>query len=252
MKISKFAVIIAMVALAAIVTGIIDFGTATSIAWAPVAFERNLFDAIQRLDIAKNTKPEPSFLRIEKTLVDGQGSYDFNLKVESGMIGTERKLDRNDVFCATHLCVYLIKQKTAEIGKEVPQTYPNQQVFTSASAYDLTDLQAIYNGFMWIKTEQTVNAEAIPMLKFLHIPETQQSSAANYSQFKIEEHAYYPGGIVFVFKGWSSIEIKIQFPTWSGITLQTGESGYVTKLVFMPFGFLLKSAIQQSSIQQSA
>jgi hypothetical protein len=246
MKISKFAVIIAMVAIAAIVTGIVDFDTAMGLAWAPVAFERNLYDAIKKLNLAQNITPEPSYLRIEQTLVDGQGNYNFNLKVESGMIVTERKLDRNDIFVATHMCVYLIKQSTTKIGLEVPQTYPNSQVFTSASAYDLTNLQAIYNGHMWIKTEQTVNAEAIPMLKFLYIPETQKSAAGNYSQFKIEEHAYYPG-IVFVFKGWSSIEIKIEFPTWSGITLQTGEAGYVTKLVFMPFDFLLKSAIQKSA-----
>lgn len=246
MKISKVAVLIAMVALAAIAC-FVDFGTAMSLAWAPVAYERNMFKAVKDWAIKQGNSvtPEPSFLRIEKTLVNGQGTYDFNLKVESGMIATERKLDRNDVFCATHLGVYLSKQLTAEIGKEVLQTYPNSQVFTSASAYDLTDLQAIYNGYMWIKTEQTVNAEAIPMLKFLHIPETQKSAAGNYSQFKTEEHAFYMGNVLF-FKGWSSIEIKIQFPTWSGITLQTGESGYVTKLVLVPYGYLLKSAIKSA------
>jgi hypothetical protein len=247
MKITKFAVLIAILALAAIVTGIMDFGTAISIAWAPVAYERSMWKGVKDWAVKQgiSVTPEPSFLRIEKAFVNGQGTYDFNLKVESGMIATERKLDRNDVFCQTHLGFYLSKQLTAEIGKEVLQTYPNTQVFTSASAYDLTDLGAVYNGYMWIKTEQTVNAEAIPMLKFLHIPETQKSAAGNYSQFKVEEHAFYMGNVLF-FKGWSSIEIKIQFPTWSGITLQTGESGYVTKLVLVPYGFLLKSAIKSA------
>jgi hypothetical protein len=247
MKISKFAVLIAMVALTAVllVTGCIHFGTAVSLAWAPVAYERNMFKAVGEWAKKQgiNVTPEPSYLRVEKTLVNGQGTYDFNLKVESGVIATERKLDRNDVFCVTHLGFYLAKQATAKIGKEVLQTYPNTQVFTSASAYDLTDLGAIYNGYMWIKTEQTVNAEAIPMIKFLHIPQTQKSATGNYSQFKTEEHAFYMGNVLF-FKGKSSIEIKVQFPTWSGITLQTAETGFVTKLVLMPYGFLLKSASQ--------
>jgi len=246
MKISKIAVIIAMVALAAIAC-FVNWEAAIGLAWAPVAYERNMFKAVKDWAVKQglNVTPEPSFLRIEKAFVNGQGTYDFNIKVESGMIATERKLDRNDVFCVTHMGVYLSNQETAQLGKEILQTYPNQTVFASASAYDLTDLQAVYNGYMWIKTEQTVNAEAIPMLKFLHIPETQKSAATNYSQFKTEEHSFYMGNVLF-FKGWSSIELKIQFPTWSGITLQTGAAGFVTKLVVVPYGFLLKSAIKSA------
>lgn len=246
MRNKQFGFLLAMVAVIAVCI-FADFHTGMSIAWAPVAFERNLFKSVKEW-AEKNgitSTPEPGYLRVEQAFVNGQGTYDFNIKVESGNAVPQRKLDRNDVFCATHLAVYLLKETTAEPGKGVLQTYPNQQVFVSASAYDLTDLQAVYNGYMWLKTEQTVNAEAIPMGKFLYIPQTQQSAATNYSEWKVEEHAFYSGNVLF-FKGWSSIEVKIQFPTWSGITLQTGQSGFTTKLVFHPYGYLIKSAIKQA------
>lgn len=248
MKRKPLAIIFAMVAVIATCIFFKEFALAgISMAWAPVAYNRNLFKSVKEWLKNQNdvgtSVPEPSYLRVEQAFVNGQGTYSFNIKVESSSVVTERKLERNDIFCCTHLAVYLIKQNTSEIGKEVLQTYPNAQIFTSASAYDLTDLNAVYNGYLWIKTEQKVNAEAIPMNKFLWIPETQQASATTYSQFNVEEAAYWPGN-VFFFKGWSSIEIKIQFPTWSGQTTQTGESGYSTKLVLHPYGFLLKSAIK--------
>ena len=234
----------AMVAMLCI-AAISDFGTAIALAWSPVAFDRNMFKAVRDWAKTQNitATPEPSYLRVEKSFVNGQGSYDFNLKVESGQNILEKKLERNDVFACTHLMVYLLKQDDDQIGHGLLQTYPNTTVFSSASAYDLTDLQAVYSGYLRIKTEQVVNAESIPMVKFLNVPETQQSSSSNKSMFNVGEHGWYPGNIFF-FKGWSSLEVNIIFPSWSGQTTQTGESGFTTKLVFHPYGFLLKSAIQ--------
>jgi hypothetical protein len=235
--------ITAMVAFIAL--SIVTSEPALSIAWAPVAFERNLFKGAQ--DWAKSklgiSDPnwQPSYLRVENTLVNGTGLYNFNIKVESGQIATERKLDRNDIFCLTHFMVYILCEYTAEVGKANLQTYPNQFEFVGTTNFDPLDMGAIYNGYLEIKTEQTVNAESVPMVKFLHIPETQKSAATNFSKWDIGEHAYYPGN-VFFFKGSSSIEIKVNFPTWSGQTTQTTTSGRSNKLVFHPYGFLLKSA----------
>ena len=211
---------------------------------ANAAYQRRVFLKVRK-GLQKNGikgTPEPSYLRIQEALSNSLTDYKFDLKVESGTEQCEAKLDRNDLFIATHLGMFLIKENNDEPGKEVLQSYPNQTVFAISSGWDATDLFCIYNGYLWIKTGPKVNAEKIPMWNFYHVPETLKSNASNYSQFDVQEACYWPEGIEFWFKGWTSIEIRVYIQSFSGMQIVTTETGYTNKLVFMPFGYLVKNA----------
>lgn len=200
--------------------------------------------------------PAPSFLRIEQTLNSTNGSYNFNLKVDSGTIATENKLDRNDIFVTEGIMLGISAQTPATQGKEVIQTYPNSVVFAAANVTGLVaaDLEAIYNGYLKLKIGSKVNIEKLPLLHFRRVPVTQQASVvaataaipssgfAN-SEFGMETLSYKPGTLIYL-RGTDNIELNVTFPTYAGMSIQN--TGYPasltviqTKLVMLLYGYLI-------------
>lgn len=190
-----------------------------------------------------NTAPSPSYLRVEQTLSNSKGTYQFDVKKLGSEVATEVKLDRNDLFVCTDMMFYLLDEVTAEIGVSPLQTYPNQTEFASATSFTPTDLLAIYSGYYTLKIGKTVNIENLSMQHFLYIPQTQQSASTNYSQYNVGDVVYPLGSLMFL-NGTADIKNEVTFPTFSGIQIAAVASGHLNKLVFHPYGYLLKGKAQ--------
>jgi hypothetical protein len=217
--------------------------TAVSLAFSPAAIisERKLFDKLKKDYVKKSVIPSPSFLRIEQTLSNSSGKYLFDIKKNGNEIATERKLDRNDLFVCTRLGFYLTKQNSTTIGLEVPQTWANVYHFTTAlTALNCAHLETLYAGYMSLKTGQKVNIEALSMYNFRYVQTGQADSGSVVNEFNVSEYTYAGSEDIYL-HGTKSHEITVEFPTFAAMAIQTTLSNTLIKLVFIPFGFLLKN-----------
>ncbi|MCK9618651.1 MAG: hypothetical protein M0R21_12545 [Lentimicrobiaceae bacterium] len=218
-------------------TGIVTAGMA-----AAAMRDRQIWKTVmQKAKELSGGIPSPSYLRVEQTLTNTASRYNFNLKAIGGESITEVKLDRNDLFVVSDIAVYLLCQTNAKIGKDVLQTYPNKQVFPAVSGFDPDDLEAIYNGWFTLKIGSTVNVEKMSMQNFRLVPQTQQSSSSNKSQYTIVEASYKLGSLLYLY-GTMDINATIEIPTFDGIQIQAVTSGFTHKIVFHPYGYLAKGA----------
>lgn len=188
----------------------------------------------------------PGYLRVEQTLINSTGKYKFNIKSIGGEVATEAKLDRNDLFVATGIGVFLLREVTAEIGGQALQSYPNQTIFPAAAGFNPVDMEAIYNGFFSLKIATTVNIEKLSMLNFRRAPQTQQSAATNYSQFNLDEAIYNPGSLIYL-HGTADTEVVVEYNSFAGIEIASVVAGTLNKLVFMPVGYLIKGAAKNQN-----
>jgi hypothetical protein len=203
--------------------------------------DRQIFNKLLTENKAQGIIPSPSYLRIEQTLSNSKGTYEFRLAKTDNESITEVKLDRNDTFVVTDLAVYLVCETTAKAGKAVLQTYVNQIVFPVVAGFTPSDLEAIYNGRLELKIGQKVNIETLSLQNFRVVPETQQSAVTNLGNRSVND-AKYPMGALLTLKGNMDTRITITFPTFAAMEIAAVTVGTTHKLVFHPYGYLLRGA----------
>ena len=210
--------------------------------YAPAAIvaERKLFDKLVKQYGAQNIVPSPSYLRVEQALSNTSGKYLFDIKKNGNETATERKLDRNDLFVVTRIGVYLHKEDTTKIGLNSLQTYPNTTYFGTQSGFTVAHLETIYNGFLSLKVGQKVNIESLSMQVFRYVSTSQESSSIGKSEFNVSEYTYQGAEDIMLY-GTRSIEINVEFPTYTGMQIAATAANTKHKLVFHPYGFLLKN-----------
>ena len=197
--------------------------------------QRHIFNQLRKEYPTHNIAP--GYLRVEQTLSNSTGTYNFNVKVTGNELATERKLDQNDVFVCTHIGFYLLNYVAATVGKQPLQSYANNTAFGATCT---PELDGWYNGSMAIKINQTVSPEALPLNLFRYVPTTQQSAATNLAEASAITTSSFLGGLIY-FRGNQSINVTTTSPTWAGIVWGTPTAGAVN-LVFHPYGFLIKGA----------
>lgn len=205
------------------------------------ARHRQIFNALVK-KYGQDAVPSPGFLRVEQELKNSSGVYRFPIDTQSGSGVTELKLDRNDLFVVTDLAFYLLREDATKLGASVLQTYPNETEFAAVvgpPAFTPGHLEAIYNGKFSLKIQSKVNIEAMSMHHFRYVPETQQSAATNKSQYSIEKAAYPLGSLLYL-KGTMDVEVKVEFNTFDAIAIQAQTANIKNKLVFHPYGYLIK------------
>lgn len=194
---------------------------------------------------AKDLIISPSYLRAEVALSNNKSTYAFDLKKTGNEVATEVKLDRNDLFVVTNIGLFMSLQFGASVGKEVLQSYPNIQVFpAAATGLVAADLEAVYNGSTSLKIASRVNIENLSNLEFRYVPSSQQAAATTKSENNLLDSTYEPATIISL-HGTMDIKVETTFPSYAGIGLTpTSAADGVTKLVLMPFGFLVKGGAQ--------
>lgn len=122
--------------------------------------------------------PQSSYLRIDKTLENGVGSYEFDPLLNNGGASVlEKKLDKNDLFFINSINVLLTaKNKSLPADVVLLSTVNPDEVRASISAAGLTKLKTdmaaatglntIYNGFISLRTGQEVTIQNFPMWRF--------------------------------------------------------------------------------------
>lgn len=185
----------------------------------------------------------PSYLRSEQAFTSTKSNYQFDIKKVGNEVATEIKLDRNDLFVVSRWGMFLSNQNPASIGKEVPQSYPNLQVFPAVAGSVAADLEAFYNGSSSLKIANRVNIENLSNQEFRYVPSTQQSSAANKSEMNLSDACYKPASTIYL-HGTMDIQVSTQFPSYVGIGLTPADPTVngTNKMVLMYFGFLIKGA----------
>ncbi len=149
-----------------------------------IPFLRERFNyLVETLDQYKgaNLVPQSSYLRIDKTLENGVGSYEFDPLLNNGGASMlEKKLDKNDLFFISSIGVFLTaKNITLPADVVMLSTVNPDELKASISAAGLTKLKTdlaaatglntIYNGFVSLRTGQEVTLQNLPMWSFNRI-----------------------------------------------------------------------------------
>lgn len=231
-----------------------------------INFNRDRVKALFDYYGGKGISPEQSMIRIEKAFVAGQGKYDFNIKKETPT-GAEQAINRNDLFLVTHLLVAHMIEVDAKPGQAPLLSYGLQSgdhLPAHVSGYTTSDIDALYNGSLLIKTGQVVNVSALPLINFRKVPQTQpqqlpyiasatDSNAAAGTPIAIANTVdYVSNGIMpefdlsdlalqmterIVFAGTQDHKVEISFPCAAAATFASATANTTPKLVFMAFGY---------------
>lgn len=152
--------------------------------------ERANYDRV--VEFMRRRNPSTNFiinqssLLIEKVLVDNQSNYEFDLyENKTSDRNLEVKLNRNDLFFATHIGLS-IRQQDAVAGNYANYplfTYPDQQVFLGVPASGLAEyqcLEALYAGLITIVTSPVKRLENFPTFHLRYVPEQQEDTTNNF------------------------------------------------------------------------
>lgn len=138
-------------------------------------------------------------LRLEKKLSADRSSYQFDLYQNSGSDRPlEKKLNRNDVFCITHLALGVCKEDTSTN----PAQYANSRTYHSADpnyfagapagqVKEFVSVQTAWNGKLTIKTNTTDRLQEFLTQLLEYIPERGHTLQAG-SQLNDEWGQYGP------------------------------------------------------------
>jgi hypothetical protein len=206
-------------------------------------FLRERFAKAYAFFAPNNYAPETSLLRVEQPLVNGQGKYTFDI-IKKGPVGlTEKKLEYNDIFIASALGVYLKIEDTTKPGTGMLRTFPGQANTTGANFTNVTDIEALYNGRIQLKTGQVVTYEGIPMVHFKRVYEAQGITAGSQGEFSVNSSALFlPEQLTLC--GDKTYDINIEFPSYPGSNYQATVTTMQTSLVFIVYGWLVKNGSQ--------
>ena len=214
-------------------------------------FLRKRFDKLNGYYGKKGIAPQLSYLRIEENLENGKGSYQFNLKKENLNRLVENGLKRNDLFATIGIGVFLRVENSVKPGVNQLLSYaPIANKDICKVGFNKDDINALYNGQLYISTGTTVNLQDTPVSLFRKIGQAQSgelcaaaTSAGKQDQFDFEQIVKkLPEELVFA--GTQDHTIKVEFPTFSGAdyTSQADYSGTaatagVSKIVFVAYGW---------------
>ena len=90
----------------------------------------------------------------------------------------EKRLALPDVFVVTSMAIAIYKVPTGDpVSSGILRTYPNTATFSAAN--EARNLQAIYNGFLTVRVNQTVWIDSLDVQRFYRVPVSQQGVAVS-------------------------------------------------------------------------
>jgi hypothetical protein len=236
---------------------------------ANIEFLRNRFQRVNNYYGKKGLSPQLSLIRIEENLVNGQGVYNFDLKKENTS-AVERNLKRNDLFVTLALGVgtriEIIEKPNSTLVDFSPRIcYPLQSSGTGpaegAIGFATEDINAMYNGTLYIATGTTVNFNDLPMNLFLskedreriyqYNPSGQTQYIFNGGKKYAFENQLKTMAEEITFSGTQDHVVKVSFPTFATSDYQaidptagSGTNTYQSKIVFLALGYRVVGGTQ--------
>lgn len=199
---------------------------------------------------APNSIIQPgAFLRSEVLLQSGQSRYAFNLGKNVGNPrATERRLDQNDAFIATHIALMLLAENPATPGVGVLQTFPNPVAFVAeANNVNPAHLENIYNGSLSIKVDDKVYSDGLLLAPCRVVNTTQQRAGATadganaYSEKKGWD-GFIELSPTITFDGSRKNEVYLDIPVWNGQQAQYVTAATRIYAVLIQYGYLATGA----------
>lgn len=216
---------------------------------ANIEFARKRFEKVNNYYGAKGLAPQLSLLRIEETLVNGQGVYNFDLKKETGSLSVvESNLKRNDLFVTLALGVFLRVDNTAKPGVNQLMTYPLIKADATAAGIGFTtsDIESLYNGKLYVATGNTVNIADMPTMLFKKVGQAADAASQPVFDFKndlcdmAEE---------IVFAGTQDHKIQVSFPTFAAADYSSSAAANtagVSKICFTALGYRVVGGTEET------
>ena len=200
--------------------------------------------------------PQTGQIRIEMSLVEGQGTYEFDIKKKIKS-GTEKIIRDNDLFISRAIGIALMVESNTARGTAPLLSYPminGAHLPAGIKGFINSNPYVLYNGVVTMKTDQSVNMTGLPMTHFLHVPETQPVGMINSAddtlmssgiqpQFNID-NILYELPEVLVIAGNHSTDFKVEAPVVSGLQMATPE-GYTAKIVLIIEGWLFAAGANE-------
>ena len=158
----------------------------------------------------------PGYLRLEATVTNNNGTLKFPTYTgDSNLVyATEQRLNRNDAFIVADYGLFLLKQDIANKKTNgLPVSYPNITTFGAAAAADLINIFTA--GKLNVEIDKKRWLPDIDCLRFLQIPQVQQSGAGNFDEWNLAKSLKHCTP-QFVINGNGSNEIKLEFPVYAG------------------------------------
>ncbi|MBO7736073.1 MAG: hypothetical protein J6S67_26115 [Methanobrevibacter sp.] len=198
---------------------------------------------------------EPSKIRIEKELLSGVGTYEFDIKKTDIRNMREVSIDRNDVFIPNFLGVFLTLEDNSKPACGVLSSFPlyNDGVNPSpyVAGFQNHDVEAIYNGkFNWV-IDNGVLFSSYPMEHFRVVPQTQGDFALDSNDQAVNLQTLPEWNILkscellyprITIAGTRDHKIRVNFDG-AGLTFPV-TAGYTPKLTLYMDGFLIKGGCE--------
>ena len=184
-----------------------------------------------------------SYLRIENTIINSKSNYTFPILNQGSELNVEKKLDKNDLFVATRMGMFMYLRNTASGNQSAQplQTYPNEVYFAANAGFTPSHLEAAYSGELSIKKGTTVILESYDTKNFRYVPTTQQSGAANKSEVG-RDTGYAALTPAIELPGREQVQIEARFNTFNGIQWQNTVTDVENRIVLYFRGYLVKGA----------
>lgn len=193
-----------------------------------IEFARKRFDKVKSYYAPKGLAPQLSQLRIETDIVDGQGSYEFDLKKENLSV-VENGLKRNDLFVCLGIGVFLRIANPQKPGTAPLMTHTIVGTADGSEGFKTADIEALYNGSLYISTGTTVNIQDMPTMLFKSVKEVED-------EFNFEDDIKMMAEEI-IFAGTQDHRVKVNFPTFANADYSAKAEGGVPKLVFVALGY---------------
>lgn len=168
--------------------------------------------------------PQESVIRIAVPLLNGVGTYEFNMLEQIRRYQSDKTLNRNDLFIPYNMGVLIGFEETNDDGspkgKASLYSYAPKAGVQNPVGFMTDDIDALYNGMLHITMGQTQVNKAFPMLNFKRVPETQPIgiyngeefvSAGIQPEFNLED-ALYELVPNYLFAGTEDINVNVTFP----------------------------------------
>lgn len=219
----------------------------------PTSNRRAVYDFISDKYQQSDIVITDSYLRLETSLQGSFTSIPFSMLTNQSPAAnvTEKRLALTDKFCATDICVYIMKAGASVAATDAEKTvarlrsYPNNTVFSGAN--EAANLGAIYNGSMQIKINGKVYIDSLDLLRFYRVPVSQKGAAVSTvattgvlqeDGFDNLNYGFAPLTPTLLFDGLGKNDISVNLPSSTTLSGTTSQNFAVVVLR----GFLLQNA----------
>ena len=194
----------------------------------------------------------PHVLSCEVTLTDVDSQYTMPI-MEDGTVPlkTEIRLNKNDLMFVTGFGLFIYqKSNVGYEGKGVLQTYPNQNGFTTAAGFTVTDLETVYKGKLRMQVGTTEFIPGLDTSVFRWVPTTQQSAGTNNTEWN-ENAGFFDVAAFYKLRGSDQILTTITVPVSPGLAM-ANIAPITNQLVLKHRGFIIKNGANLHSVKEKA